>query len=1018
MGDRCVMMGHAIQQVGTRVLRAILGGVVAGVLAIPASAATAATSVPLSQRPFHSYVLDHWSVEQGLPQITVLGIAEDRAGYLWVATQSAIARFDGARFVTYDRAGTGVDTSMLAVAWADSQGGVWFGGLHGLLHERDGQFTALGGPAVNAIIDAGDGTPLLATDEGLMRVRHGKVVAEDGYAGAAFSLLREGGTLWVGGIGRVCHRDAGVQSAVTTCIHAAAAQQHMIVRHLAVQDGQLWLGTQIGLLQVDGSRLVSAGLGLGLGHTSIESLYTDRRGTLWLGTVEALYRRFADQRTERVRDEDITARPWVRAVMEDRAGNLWLGTHARGLYRVWNGWTRRVSADEGVVDPLVWSVTKSPDGSIVLGTNSDVEIFDGSRVRTLIAGDALPDPSAYMLHYDRQQRLWVGTRAGIALFDKGVDVTPPELSALRSWRIDDIRQRGPDDFWIGSSGGLYRWHGGSLTRLDPGASAAAASIRSMLPVGPDHLYVGTEDGVREWHDGKLTEPTWAMPLRGRFISHLAMLKPDLLGIGTADAGIGVMTHGQLSMLGAKDGLPSDNVWTFDVLGEDIYVGSVDGVWRLPLAQLPLPGTSPQRVSPQRLAGEPRLTTRNSLHCCNGGASARSAVDGDTLWYSTTDGILQLDTGAMGARPVAPAASVVSFEHDGALSFASSFTLDHGTRDLTIGYTAPYLGVGNLRFRYQLEGYDTHWQQADLRREAFYTHLPAGDYRFRVAAMLPGADGYGPEATVEVRVSPRWYELLVTRVAALTILCLLAYLAVRWGMRRQRLRNLWLEEQVQQRTGELSRALERLRVTNLALAEESQTDALTALHNRRYLLAQLPTVLAGNARVGVLQIDIDHFKQVNDHYGHAAGDSVLRELGEQLAALRRDSDVTVRWGGEEFLLLLQDVDAAGVLAIGERLRRDIARRAFKDGRGGVIQLTCSIGFSMHPLFEAITSKSAFDATLELADLALYRAKSLGRNQCVGLLVDHSLPPDVLHRPLAPQVASLLASGHLRWMRPAR
>lgn len=1004
------MIRRAIRQGGIRALRVILGGLVGGLLAAPAAWATP------SPQPFHSLVLDHWSVEQGLPQITVLDIAEDRAGYLWVTTQAAIARFDGARFVTYDRAGTGVDTSMLGVAWADPQGGVWFGGLHGLLHERDGQFTALGGPAVNAIIDAGDGTPLLATDEGLMRVQQGKLVAEGGYAGAAFSLLRDGKTLWVGGIGRVCRRDTSAQPAVATCVQAAVAQQHMIVRHLAMQDGRIWLGTQIGLMQLDGDRLVPAGWGMGLEATSIESLYTDRRGTLWLGTVEALYRHFPDQRTERVRDEDITARPWVRAVQEDRAGNLWLGTHTRGLYRVWNGWTRRVSADAGVVDPLVWSVIKAPDGSIVLGTNSDVEIFDGSSVRTLIAGSALPNPSAYLLHYDQQERLWVGTRAGIAVFDNGVDVTPPALSALRSWRIDDIRQLAADDFWIGTSGGLYRWHRGSLTRLDPGASSAAASIRSMLPVGPDHLYLGTEDGVREWRDGKLTEPTWAAPLRGRFISHLDMLKPGLLGIGTGDAGIGVMSEGRLSMLSEKDGLPSDNVWTFDVLGEDIYVSSVDGVWRLPLAQLPLPGASPHAVSPQRLAGEQRVTTKNSLHCCNGGASARSAVDGEAIWYSTTDGILRLDTQAMGDRPVAPAAAVVSFEHDGARSFASPFTLDNGTRDLTISYTAPYLGVGNLRFRYQLEGYDSHWQQAD-RREAFYTHLPAGNYRFRVAATLPGAAGYGPEATVEIQVSPHWYELVLTRVAAVAILCLLAGLAVRWSMRRQRLRNVWLEEQVQQRTGELSRALERLRVTNLALAEESQTDALTALHNRRYLLAQLPAVLSGDARVGVLQIDIDHFKQVNDHYGHAAGDSVLRELGDQLAALRRDSDVTVRWGGEEFLLLLQDVDAAGVMVIGERLRRDIAKRAFKDGRGGVIQLTCSIGFSMHPLSDAV-SKATFDATLELADLALYRAKSLGRNQCVGLLADMPLLPEVLHQPLAPQVGSLLASGHLRWMRPAR
>ena len=118
--------------------------------------------------PFRSFVLDHWSVEQGLPQITVLGMAEARAGFLWINTQSAVARFDGVRFVTFDRTRAGVDTSMLSAVWADPVGQVWFGGARGLLRERGGQFTALGGqsvqqpddplpPGVVALLDPLDG---------------------------------------------------------------------------------------------------------------------------------------------------------------------------------------------------------------------------------------------------------------------------------------------------------------------------------------------------------------------------------------------------------------------------------------------------------------------------------------------------------------------------------------------------------------------------------------------------------------------------------------------------------------------------------------------------------------------------------------------------------------------------------------------------------------------------------------------------------------------------------------------
>lgn len=965
--------------------------------------------------PFHAFVLDHWSVEQGLPQISVSGMTEDQAGFLWMNTQIAVARFDGEHFVNFDRRNTGVDTSMLTSLWADPHGQVWFGGAHGLLRERDGRFTALGGPAVNAIIDRGDGTPLLATSRGLARVENDKVVALAGYEGAAYSLLRDGNTLWIGGLGRVCHRDLNSDTAVTTCVRQdVPAQEGLPVTHLARTGGGLWLGTHAGLLRLDGDRIVGSGLSPELDISSIESLLADRAGNLWIGTVQALYRRTLHAGLERIGDDDISRHPWVQALFEDGAGNLWMGTRIEGLYRVWNGWTRSISRPEGLADALVWSVVRAPTGQLVIGTNSDVEMVDGRRPHVIIPGRNLPNPSAYELYYDHHGRLWVGTRAGVAVYAGDRNVTPAALSVLSRWQVNVIRELADDDVWIGTTGGIYRWHQGQLSRMDKGAAGAASIIRAILPLTPDHLYLGTEDGVREWRHGQLTQPAWAKPLAGHFVSRLIMLQPDVLALATADAGIGFMRDGRLRMTGQADGLPSDNAWTLDVLGGDLYVGSIAGVWRLPLAMLPLPGTPIRRVSPQRLAGEDRDTSLRNAKCCNGGAGARSLVDGKLIWYATTDGALSLDTRALGTDPDSPPAVIESVEHEGHQLPQHLFVLAPGQRDLAINYTAPYLRIGQLAFRYQLVGYDKEWQAAGQRRTAFYTHLPPGDYRFRVAAQLAGAQTFGPEADLVIRVEPVWYERGLVHALALLLVCMAVFLLVVWFMRRQRRRQAWLETQINQRTEQLTRALERLRVSNQALAEESQTDTLTALHNRRYLLSQLPAVLLSDERIGVLQIDIDHFKHINDRYGHAVGDTVLRELGRLLAEARRDSDITVRWGGEEFLLILRNVDEAGVQRIAERLRRDVAARHFRDGRGGRIPLTCSIGFSMHPL-AAHADRATFDAAVELADLALYRAKQDGRDACVGLLVNQPLTGEILGHPLAPQLNKLLDSGRLRWLR---
>jgi diguanylate cyclase (GGDEF)-like protein len=428
----------------------------------------------------------------------------------------------------------------------------------------------------------------------------------------------------------------------------------------------------------------------------------------------------------------------------------------------------------------------------------------------------------------------------------------------------------------------------------------------------------------------------------------------------------------------------------------------------------LPGSPSRHVTPQLVAGQGRDGSMQHVRCCNGGAGARSLVDGNAIWYTTVSGALRLDVDSLGPHPKPPAAVIETVEHAGRQFPAQPFQLRNGARDVSIRYTAPYLRVEPLHFRYQLQGYDAGWQDAGDRRAAFYTHLPPGDYRFRVAAAFLGDTRFGPEADLAINVPPRWYERGSVRLGGWLLLVLALVLLWWWIWHAQQRRNTYLKAQVARRTDQLARANERLRLANLALAEESHTDALTALHNRRHLLAELPGLLAAGASIGVMLIDLDNFKQVNDRYGHATGDNVLFAIGRLLAQARRAGDVAVRWGGEEFLLLLHGVDAASAFATAERLRRDIAATDFGDGRGGRIRLTCSIGFSLHPLSEE-ASNETFDAALELADLALYRAKRDGRNLSIGLIATAPLPNGVLQEPLARQLDALLAQEQMRWVR---
>ena len=163
-----------------------------------------------------------------------------------------------------------------------------------------------------------------------------------------------------------------------------------------------------------------------------------------------------------------------------------------------------------------------------------------------------------------------------------------------------------------------------------------------------------------------------------------------------------------------------------------------------------------------------------------------------------------------------------------------------------------------------------------------------------------------------------------------------------------------------------------------------TDVLTGWYNRRYLQVRLTEELARARRqdgaLTALMLDIDHFKRVNDSYGHAAGDAVLRDLAQLIDGQIRATDVAARYGGEEFVILLPDTDAAAGRLLAERIRSAVAAEKFAVSDDARIDVTVSIGVaSGKPTRGDDDLKAAGDELLARADVALYRAKGNGRNR---------------------------------------
>lgn len=230
------------------------------------------------------------------------------------------------------------------------------------------------------------------------------------------------------------------------------------------------------------------------------------------------------------------------------------------------------------------------------------------------------------------------------------------------------------------------------------------------------------------------------------------------------------------------------------------------------------------------------------------------------------------------------------------------------------------------------------------------------------------------------------------------------------MRRQIERHVEeLEHKVRERTRELEERNSALRQAYAEIERASLTDPLTGLGNRRALVAAIEnrsTDAACACRCAMLLLDVDHFKAVNDTWGHAAGDAVLRGVSAVVAAHTRPGEFAARWGGEEFLLLAMVAGEAEALARAEALRAAVAALQFDLGE--CVSRTCSIGVACWPFDPAEPARLGWEQVIALADAALYMAKHGGRNSVVALRARESLPASVGQSPGA-VLDGLVAAG---------
>ncbi len=720
-------------------------------------------------RGLTQYVHRIWQSQQGLPQGAILQIFQTREGYLWLATQTGLVRFDGVRFEQAEDIIPGAPPNLWArTALEDQRGALWLGsnesGLYRLGPHGVSQYsTAQGLPSnsIQCLAPGRGGVIWVCTGGGLARldVSGGEptIQAVQGAGDENIHAACEdsSGNLWMGGDGARLTVRRGDQF---TSLPLKGLPGSASIRALLCAGDTVWAGTSDGLIRIHGSDQRLFTVKDGLGEDFIFSLAQGSAGTIWIGTRNG-FSRLRDGKLDSFRPQDGLSQSTAMSVFEDREGTLWVGTK-RGLNQFVDGRGVPYTVSEGLPSNEVGPVLEDHTGVVWAGTlDRGLARFDGRRFRSLTTRDGLASNAVYALAENRDGSLWVGTQNGLnELRDGRVVETYTVRRGLPGNVIRSLYQDRAGVLWAGTGNGLAFLSGG---RFETAPGAPRDAVVALSEDGQGHIVVATENGVfrsvSQAASGGFREITW----NGASIRPVNTLYRDrggLLWMGLNGGGLRLLKGTEISGLLTRDGLYDGEIYGMAQDDQDrLWMACSRGIFSVPRSELlqfaagklkkvtsaPYSPTDAQRV----IEGQ------------SGVAPVLSRTRDGRLWFATIRGLILLDPNHWQREPTPPLVVIETPIVNGRSEEPDQIgQLPPGQKNIEFNYAGlAYYLPSRLRFRYRLEGYDRDWIDAGNRREAFYTNLPPGQFRFRVTAC--NADNICTEqgAMVAFSLAPHFYQ---------------------------------------------------------------------------------------------------------------------------------------------------------------------------------------------------------------------------------------------------------------------
>ncbi len=791
---------------------------------------------------------DNYTVQDNLPQNTVIDIDQDLQGYIWFATQVGAARFDGYDFEHFNSS-VGLPDDQVNAICVDSKGGVWLGTEGGIALVEGKEIRTLGkadgliDDRVDHLLEDSEGNIWASTAYGVSVIRgdsircfdqdHGLVSNKDLSMHAAAD-----GRVYVAG-------NPGLSVFKGGELEAQLFEDEVFWSILETRNGDLWLGTIYnGVIVISGQDTLRLGSRQGLGDEAVLSMMEDAAGRIWCATYSSgVY--VYDGKEFRIVSLNPSQEPVITRMHEDEAGRKWFLTYNDGLWLLDRGRIKHITEQSGLLSDIIWDIREDSFGNIWFATVEGASKYGRMLFEVWDEDFGMPE-TIYAVYRDSRNRIWFGSYGELYFME---DDHPTRIGSSQGFHEEELPLSFAEDgrgrlyigtdmdllyydgnrvtslpwwaqgpgreqlsvnalayvkkeglLWIATDSGVYVKKGAQLIYLGEDEGLVNQQVNALLHIN-GQIWCATEGGVSVFRaDGShLRNYTLSDGLAAEICLDLSSDQKNRVWVGTnrGISGIPFTGEGDILTYTTYHGLSSNMNYFVEYANGYLWIGTERGIDRLDLINLEVD----------------YYGTMEGFYPLETNAGAVCAGEKGSLWMGTVAGLVRYDPAYDKIDTRAPSLILFPPEVKGEpliLPKADSLTgkravpeLPYNRNSFNFKWTGIHTTIPSRnRFSYYLEGVDDDWSAVSPDRSRAYAKLNNGSYVFKLRAYNLDGQGVEQELSFPFVIKPPLWETFWFIMLEVMAGLMLIYGFIKYRERQLIREKKVLESKVQQRTREI------------------------------------------------------------------------------------------------------------------------------------------------------------------------------------------------------------------------